>query len=272
MDEFILRKNGVYYRTNGFLPHRPTLVFIHGLTGSSSAWIAYENIFENKYNLLTIDLRGHGKSAKPCRYEDYEIGLFAEDVHDILGFLKLKKYIIISHSFGTLVTLELLYKYEKEVAATIFLSPNFGIKTIWLAHAIKFLIGWCVNISKIFPCTAKIGWHVDYSKYPNTGDWNLRRMAADIPNTGLRTYLYCLKHIYNFSHEEYWSKISIPTLIIHGKKDTIVPIKNALGLAGIIKNSKLVILDNANHIIVLNNVKEVADAIENFIGNLTKKI
>ena len=92
--------NRIYYRTNEFQPGRPTLVFAHGVSGSSSAWLPYEKIFENKYNILTYDIRGHGLSKKYPHYEDYEIKKFAEDLHDLVSSLGITKFVLVSNSFG----------------------------------------------------------------------------------------------------------------------------------------------------------------------------
>ena len=70
-------------RTSGS-PTDLTLVFAHGVSGSSSAWWPYEKIFENKYNVLTYDIRGHGLSKKYPNYEDYEIKNFVKDFHDLI--------------------------------------------------------------------------------------------------------------------------------------------------------------------------------------------
>ncbi len=51
---------GIYYRKNEFHPDRITLVFSHGVSGSSSAWWPYEKIFKNKYNVLFMTFAGTG--------------------------------------------------------------------------------------------------------------------------------------------------------------------------------------------------------------------
>jgi len=122
-----------------------------------------------------------------------------------------------------------------------------------------------VKISGLIPNSSKIGGHIDYSKYKNTGDWNIRRMSADIRNTGLRVFLYCLKQSYEFDRKGFLGSINIPVLIIHGKKDTIFPVKNSIIMAERINDFRLILLENADHIIVLNNFPEVSKAIENFI-------
>ena len=104
----------IYYRTNEFKPDRLTLVFSHGVSGSSSAWIPYEKIFENKYNILFYDIRGHGKSKKYPNYSDYEIKNFAEDLHDLITHLKIKKFILISNSFAGLIAFGIFEKLSEK--------------------------------------------------------------------------------------------------------------------------------------------------------------
>ena len=118
-----LFKDTIYYKTNEFKPNRPTLVFVHGLSGSSSAWIPYENILKNKYNILTFDIRGHGWSKKFLNYSDYKIKNFANDLHDLISFLSISEFILISHSFGTLIAEEYIELHNQYVIGIIFLSP-----------------------------------------------------------------------------------------------------------------------------------------------------
>jgi len=265
MKESYFSKNNIYYRMNEFQSGRPTLIFIHGLSGSSSAWLEYEKKFEKKYDLLFLDIRGHGKSAKLRNYEDYEIEKFSKDIHDLIMHLNIKKPILISHSFGTFIAFEFLIKYQNLLASSIFLSPGFRFRNRESVRIIEPLLWLSVKIFGLVPFSPKIGGHIDYSKYKNTGDWNIRRMLADIRNTSLRIFLYCLKQLYKFDRESFLDKINIPVLIMHGKSDTIISVKNSVIIAKRISHSKLILLDNTDHIIVLNNFPEVSEAIENFI-------
>src|SRR3989344_1363911 len=132
MEEFFFTERGIAYRKNEYRVSRLTLVFIHGLSGSASAWFPYEKLFAEKYNLLTFDLRGHGKSGKPKKYVDYEIKKSAGDVCELIEYLRIETYILISHSYGSLVALELSRVYQEKISALIFLSPTaFLKKTRW---------------------------------------------------------------------------------------------------------------------------------------------
>lgn len=268
MKELIFPETGLYYRINDFHVGRPTLVFIHGLTGSSSAWWEYEKKFENQYNILSIDLRGHGKSIKPRKYQDYEIKNFAQDVNDLITHLHIEKSILISHSFGTSVALEFLLQYQSVVESAIFLSPIFGANKMRLVRLTQPLLRCFTKVINLFPFSSKAGSHIDYAKYSNIRDWDIKLIIVDILNTGLRVYLYCLQQIYKSDYDTYWSDIRIPVLIIHGKNDTVIPVENAVIMAQRIENSRLILMDNANHLFVINNITEALEVIENFIYEL----
>ncbi|PIT93561.1 hypothetical protein COU00_03660 [Candidatus Falkowbacteria bacterium CG10_big_fil_rev_8_21_14_0_10_43_11] len=265
MKECFYKQKNIYYRVNEFRQNRPTLVFIHGLSGSSSAWAPYEKKFFEQYNLLTFDLRGHGKSAKPKNYSDYAIKNFADDLFSLLAHLKITNFILVSHSFGALIALEFLAEHQAIVKAAVFLSPNFAPDERLIARAVKPLLS-AAKIFKLLPSFSRPRGHVDYKNYLNTGDWNIRRLVADIYNTGLRVYLYCTRQSCQFDRKKFLSQITVPALIIHGKKDTIFPVNRAMVMAAKIKKSRLILLDNADHIIVLNHFPAVAEAIANFVA------
>ncbi|MDO8659223.1 MAG: alpha/beta hydrolase [Candidatus Parcubacteria bacterium] len=264
MQEHFFKERGIYYRINQFRQDRQTLVFVHGVSGSSSAWLKYEQKFENKYNVLTYDLRGHGKSRKPSSYNDYKIEDFTDDLTGLLQYLDINKFVLISHSFAALIALEFLTKHQDEVSEVIFLSPSYHVKERLSAKLIGQLLS-LAHLLEIFPHKDVPGKHIDYSTYPNSGDWNIPRMIADVGNTGLKVYLYSSKQALEVNYKRFLDDIKIPTLIIHGKKDTIFPFRSSVVMNQKIKNSELKLLPNADHILVLNYFEEVSKAIKRFL-------
>ena len=165
-----------------------------------------------------------------------------------------------------MVALDFLTQYPSYAKASLFLSPSFKTEkkgAARIVHAIFKLLA----KSNFLPRRSDTGTHVDYTQYKNTGDWNIRRMFADIKNTGLRPFIYAIEQSFRFDCSTYLPDIDIPVLIIHGKKDTIFPVQNAISMAEKIKNSRLILLENANHILVLNNFEDVREAIEHFLHN-----
>ena len=264
MKEFYFKEGHIYYRMNDFDPNRKTLVFVHGMSGSSSAWLPYEEKFSKEYNVLTYDLRGHGKSHRYKKYDDYEMSKFTEDLYDLVNFLKLKNFVIIGHSYGVFVVLDFISKYKDYVDAVVFLSPHFKVIKMPQAKISRMIVNAVTKIR--FPIfLKKTRKHLDYSKYLNSGDFNIRRTIADVSNTSLQVFLMCTKQSYLFDYENMLGSIDKPVLIMSGEKDKIFPNEYARLMAQKIPNAKIITIKNTDHIIVLNNFKEVSGAIENFI-------
>ncbi|MFH0833802.1 MAG: alpha/beta hydrolase [Patescibacteria group bacterium] len=253
-------RDTLYFRRNEWRADRPTLVFVHGLSGSSSAWKQYEEKFSDQFNLLTFDLRGHGFSRKFPQQEDYTIQKFADDLYELFLELKIENAILISHSFGNFVALEFLVQHQNLVKKAIFLSPRYVVRTEGVERIIRPLTA----LGRFFPKARPHG-QIDYSRFPNSGDWNLPRMIADTHNTSVRVFLFCLRNSFDFDREDFLPALKIPTLIIHGRKDTIFPVENSQNMAAKIPHAKLQILENTDHIIVLNNFPEVSAAIADFV-------
>lgn len=259
MKECFFESRGIAYRTNGFRSDRPTLVFIHGLGGSASAWFPYESIFGETHNLLTFDLRGHGKSAKYTRPEDYALKNSADDLYALLTHLHIETCVLVSHSFGTLVALEFLHANPEKVSSVVLLSPTaFLRKTRWFL-LVKIVGNLLVTLFRLLPFHPAIHERVDYAPFAQTGDWNVRRIFNDLRVTTPRIYLYCLAQAYAREYDALWGEFQLPTMIMHGKEDSIIPIKHAELLAKKIPGSTLVCLEHANHILVLNNIREVSE-------------
>lgn len=265
MQEFFFEERGISYRKNEFRADRPTLVLIHGLSGSCSAWFPYELLFAQKYNLLTFDLRGHGKSDKPRRYTSYDLKECADDLHKLLEELNIETCALVSHSFGTLVALELLNAHPERVSKTVFLSPTaFLTQTPWF-WLVRTIGGGLTALLRILPFIFFPRGRVDYTPYHHTSDWNVFRIYHDLSVTTVRIYMYCLMHAYAPKYDGMWERVRVPTLIMHGTDDSIIPVRHAVELAKKISHAELALLAHANHVIVLNNVSNVAHRIETFI-------
>jgi pimeloyl-ACP methyl ester carboxylesterase len=267
MKEFFSPKTGLCYVRNDFVARRPTLIFLHGLAGSLSAWVSYGALFGRKYNLVLIDLRGHGKSKKPSRYEDYQMHEFVDDIIELVRELNLEQFHLVGHSLGTLLAAAVFHLQPRETRSITFLCPVFCLSQLPFARFNALLARLAAAAVSVVPFNAGKRRHVDYARFPNSGDWNLRRILADTRNTGLHAYLYSLSQIYAADSHEWWNNIDKRCLIIHGKRDSLIPVDRAALLAREISRCEFVVLEDANHILVLNNVAEVGHAIERFIDS-----
>lgn len=266
MKDHYLESGGIAYRTNTLEPSRPTLVFIHGLSGTCLAWLPFEKHFEHTYNVVTYDLRGHGLSKRYPHLSDYAIENFTEDLQQLLAHLHIDSCMLISHSFGTLIALEFLANNKIAIQKNIFLSPNYKTHSYPFHQLIYPFLWFATVLYSVLPTLRAPGKRIDYENLPRPSpDWSLRRIVPEIHAMTNRIYLYCLRHIYEYKRDTKWSEITTPTLMLHGSEDSFVPIRYGRAVATLVPNATLRELKGANHMLVLNNVAEITTAIEAFI-------
>lgn len=85
-----------------------TLLFLHGAFINKEYWAKQFDYFSKEYRVIAVDLAGHGSSSH--RRNNYAINTFADDVRALIKILDLKNMILVGHSFGTAVALEIVAK------------------------------------------------------------------------------------------------------------------------------------------------------------------
>ena len=144
-------------------------------------------------------------------------------------------------------------------------SPEIYLNEGIIGSIVRPIFWLITQIVRVLPWNPKPRGHVDYSKYINVSEWDIGRNWADMKNTGLRAHMYTLRHSFKKEQEYHLQNIHVPTLIIHGEKDGMVPLKNVLRLKGKIPNAEMIIVPNATHDSARNNSKELSEAIELFL-------
>ncbi len=121
----IAKINGVnlHYEVAG---QGETIVFLHGMTGSTQDWNNQVAALPSKYKVITQDMRGHGKSEAPSKEEEYSIPIFANDVFDLLKLLDIKKCCLGGHSIGGFIALEFALKHQDMLTGLVLVDTSSG--------------------------------------------------------------------------------------------------------------------------------------------------
>jgi pimeloyl-ACP methyl ester carboxylesterase len=262
MKDELWEERGIAYRTNVFDSSRKTLVFIHGLTTTCSGWEPFETALENDFNILTYDLRGHGFSKRYRNCADYHLKNLADDLRALLDYLGIRSCSLVSNSIGTVVALLYVHYYPGTVRRNLLLAPIYKQPSLTSPET-KRTDSPLMNLLSLMPFLPNNGKRLDYSRFEYTDDLELRRLLPEIKNLSLRIYLFYLHHMNVFANYGWWSQIHIPTTIMHGTKDRFAPYHLAVELSKAIPNAKLVTLEGANHIVIVNNKKEIIAEIRN---------
>lgn len=97
------------------------VTFVHGAGGSSSIWFKQIRDFKKNFNVLLIDLRGHGKSKAPLydKLKQYSFDVIGDEVIEVLNYLKIKHSHFIGISLGTIIIREITERYPDRTRSMI---------------------------------------------------------------------------------------------------------------------------------------------------------
>ena len=211
----------------GIDTNKDTIVFLHGSGLSHIVWSLAEQFFSSKnYNVLSIDLPGHGNSDGPCLDSIEKIADWMEKVFDKL---KLKNLILVGHSQGCLEILEYSSRYKERLKKLVFVGGSNKMPVhpdlIELAQsghsdAVKLMMKWGYEGSKKFiggnPVEKIIQSPRDISEI----------LAVD------------LNACNNYSNGSEAAKvIDLPSMLIFGELDKMVNLEAGKKFSNLIKNS-----------------------------------
>lgn len=123
------------------------LVFLHGFGGSTKMWKRQIESFKEKYNLLILDLPGHGKSTKGIAHKGIQkFEDIADMVMEVLYENGIKIATFVCVSLGTLIFAGILSKYPDVVKGAILCGAVLGIHIGW-----RSILNICDKIRYCFP-------------------------------------------------------------------------------------------------------------------------
>lgn len=231
------------------------IVFSHGWPLSSDAW-EDQMLFlaSHGYRCIAHDRRGHGRSDQP--WEGNEMNTYADDLAKLVEALDLKEAIHVGHSTGGGEVVRYLYRHgSKRVAKAVLIGavPPLMMKTASNPGGLP---------KEVFD-QIRQGVHADRSQFFKNlavAFYGANRVGKETPPGfcdtfwlqgmlgGFRGIYECIKAFSETDFTEDLKKVDVPTLIIHGDDDQIVPIANsALLSAKIVKGAQLKIYPGASH-------------------------
>ena len=236
--------------------NKDTIVFLHGSGLSHIVWSLAEQFFSSKnYNVLSIDLPGHGNSDGPCLDSVEKIADWMEKVFDKL---KLKNIILVGHSQGCLEILEYSSRYKERLKKLVFVGGSNKMPVhpdlIELAQsghsdAVKLMMKWGYEGSKKFiggnPVEKIIQSPRDISEI----------LAVD------------LNACNNYSNGSEAAKvIDLPSMLIFGELDKMVNLEAGKKFSNLIKNSTTHVIKGCGHMIMIEKAFEMREKILEFLN------
>ncbi len=130
----------LHYTTYHNKKNAPWVTFVHGAGGSSSIWYKQIRDFKANFNVLLIDLRGHGKSKIPIyeKIKKYTFDSIGDEVIEVLDYLKIAKSHFIGISLGTIIIREIT---ERHPGRTISMILGGAVMKLNLRGQILMRVG-----------------------------------------------------------------------------------------------------------------------------------
>lgn len=240
----------------------PPLVFVHGWTANMNFWREQREHFKGRHRMLFIDNRGHGKSDKPFNKIFYNFENFVSDLHTAVKEAGFDRFVLIGHSFGTMISMRYCVEHPNKVEALILIGGGARIQSI---HRVGYPIGRLFG-TLAYGISSRIIANMAFGK--NAGElkeWGLKEAMKNTPKYAALNTLWTLTTV---DLRDAAREIDKPTLIIVGKEDALLPVSKSEELSKLIRNSRMVIVPDAGHCVMLEQPEIVNRIIEEFIYSL----
>lgn len=252
----------IHYETYG---QGEPLVLIMGLGGGSSLWWRQVDFFSPEYRVVVYDSRGVGRTDKPDT--PYSMDMLVGDAAGLLERLGIASAHIYGVSMGGMVAQELALRYPELVSSLVLgattcggghaampsqetLQKLFGIMTLSPEEAVK--VATSVTFSPTF-----IERHPD-----KINDWLIKGAESPPSPMGFKRQAEAAA---GFDTYDRLPQIRVPTLILAGTADQLIPSDNSRILASRIPNAKLVLFEGAGHGYLWEAEKEANRTVHDFL-------
>jgi pimeloyl-ACP methyl ester carboxylesterase len=254
-DEVVLHGHRVRFHSSG---DGPLLVLLHGIASTADTWAPVATGLAASHTVLAPDLLGHGSSAKPRG--DYSLGAYASGVRDLITALGHERATVVGHSLGGGIAMQFAYQFPERVERLVLISsgglgrevhPILRASTLPGSEIVLALLGrrWLRTTGGAVGATlGRLGLRA--------GE-DLAGVAAGIASLGDADARGAFVHTARAAIDPGGQRVSatdrlylaahLPTLIVWGERDPIIPAAHGEAAHAAIPGSRLEIFAGAGH-------------------------
>lgn len=272
-----LHGHRVVYRIAGEDPtgHRPVLLLVHGMAGSSSTWREVMPALAQRYTVIAPDLPGHGESDKPL--QDYSLGAQANALRDLLVATGIDRATIVGQSLGGGIAMQLAYQHPQHCERLVLVSSGgLGREVSLLLRALT-LPGVDFLSPVLFPSfvrragNAVSGWLRSAGLRAPGIEQEWRSYVSLIDPDTRRAFLRTLRAVVDVGGQTvsaldrlYLASL-MPALIVWGERDRIIPVAHAHEAHAAMPGSRLVIFEESGHFLHTEEPARFVETLVEFV-------
>ncbi len=277
----------IFYNTNFEPAHinheKPVVVFIYGLLCSNYHFKYQIPYFEEQgYQILLHDYRFHFASSQDGDIESCSFENIANDLHQLLVSLGIKKTLFIGHSMGVNICLEHARRFPEDVTAQVLISGTVvpPQDVMFDSNVVDITMPFIELFTKKYPQLFKAFWKHSF-KNPIAqyaifdGGFNKKQVEMEFVQLYMKKiselpenlFFHLLKIMHDHDVINHLETINTPTLVIGGDKDKIIPNYLQQILTRHLPNSQLYIVKDGSHV----PQADFPDLVNHRINQFTKK-
>ncbi|WP_435006773.1 alpha/beta fold hydrolase [Tundrisphaera lichenicola] len=246
----------------------PVVVLLHGFPFDRSMWSNQQSSLGSVYRVISPDLRGHGSSAAPDGV--YPIDVMADDVIETLDSLQLTQPVVFGGlSMGGYLALSIVTRHPSRVRGLILMNTRASADSSEAAQIREKLALQLESDGKVEALIAgmipKLFSRKTFAQNPEL----VARLHQRMIKTPVRALIGTLRGL--ASRPDRTSKlpeISVPTLVIAGLEDQLIPLEETKAMAHLIPDARLVTVPDSGHLAPLENPHPTDQAILEFLSGI----
>ena len=263
----------VAFRTAG---SGPVLLLVHGMASSSATWLPVFPSLAASFTVVAPDLLGHGGSAKPR--SDYSLGAFASGLRDLLVMLGHDRVTPVGRSFGGGVVMQFAYQFPEMCERMVLVSSgglgnevNVMLRVLALPGT-EYVLPFAFK-SWIHDTVASIAGRLHHiGVRPGPGlveEWD--SYASLVEPAARSAFFHTLRSVVDpagqrvSATDRLYLTSLLPTLIMWGENDKIIPVSHAHATHDAIPGSRLEVFEDAGHYLQCERPQQFAEVLTDFM-------
>ncbi|NJP10472.1 MAG: alpha/beta hydrolase [Leptolyngbyaceae cyanobacterium RU_5_1] len=259
---------------------KPVMVFLHGWGGSARYWESTAWAIADTFDCLLYDMRGFGRSAgraptPAISFGDtplsYELDSYAEDLADLLNVLGLKRVYLNAHSMGASIAVYFLNLYPKLVEQAVLTCNGvfeyderaFSAFHTFGGYVVKFRPNWLYKLPYMDRMFMKRFLHRSLPGAISRAFLDDFLMADY--DAALATIFACVSKQAAEMMPQEFAKITVPTLLVAGDRDIIIPAELGQRAAALNDIVEFVVIPNTAHFPMLEDAPTYLKLIREFL-------
>jgi pimeloyl-ACP methyl ester carboxylesterase len=253
----------------------PTLLLIHGVGGDWRTWEPVLDGLALNHHVVAVDLPGHGLSGKEPG--DYSLGALASVLRDLCGALGLDRVTVAGHSLGGGIAMQFSYQFPERCERLVLVASGGLGPDVGLILRLATVPGSELFLSLTAPAARRL-----VEPVGSAGRRLRLRTAADVEHyarayTALadsesrRAFLGTLRGVVGTrgqlvgAHDRLYLAGHMPTLIVWGERDGVLPVDHGRAAHEVIPGSRLEIFEGAGHLPQLDDPARFVRVVDDFM-------